>query len=106
MCTDAFSLNLSDFLFGPDIFSLNYTELILESHLDYENQKMYIFTIEAAEMLTIDNTEPLTSTATVTVQVIPVNEHAPVLMSSNRLVDTYTSVSVWTDQINCIEVIN
>jgi len=83
---DTFSLNLSDFTFGPNIFSLNHTQLILESQLDYEIYTSYNFTIEAAEMLTTDNTEPLTSTTTVTVQVIPVNEHSPeLIMTNNRL---------------------
>ena len=87
--TDTVSISLGQFLSGPEIFSLNLTDhhqLILNSPLDYETTTNYSFTIEAAEVTTASNTNLLTSTATVNVQVLPVNEHPPVIMPTTRSV--------------------
>ena len=86
--TDTVSISFGQFLSGPPIFSLNLSDshqLILNSRLDYETPTNYSFTIEAAEMLATGNTNPLTSTATVIIQVIPVNEYPPVIIPMTRL---------------------
>ena len=87
--TDTVSISLGQFLSGPHIFSLNLSDghqLILNSQLDYETPTNYSFTIEAAEMLATGNVNPLTSTATVNIQVLPVNEYPPVIMPTTWLV--------------------
>jgi len=85
---DIISINFGEYLFGPQIFSFdlsNRSQLILDSPLDYETATNYSFTIEATEVFTTNNTEPFTSTATVIVHILPVNEHPPVITPSTRL---------------------
>lgn len=83
--SDTVSISFGQYLSGPEIFSLNYSQLLLNSPLDYETPANYSFTIEAAEELTANYTNPLTSTATVIIQVMPVNEYPPVIMPTTRL---------------------
>ena len=89
LLTDTISISFGQYLSGPEIFSLNLTDhhqLILNSPLDFETSTNYSFTIEAAEVATTSGTNLFTSTATVVVQVMPVNEYPPVIMPTIRLV--------------------
>ena len=79
--TDTVSISFGQYLSGPGIFSLHENNLTLNSPLDYETPANYSFTVEAAEISTED---PLTSTATVVVQVLPANEHTPVIIPMER----------------------
>ena len=79
--TDAVSIVFGQYLSGPEIFSLYESNLTLNSPLDYETPANYSFTVEAAE---ISTENPLTSTATVVVQVLPSNEYTPVIMPMER----------------------
>ena len=85
--TDTISIDFGQFLSGPHIFSFDLTDrsqLILDTPLDYETITNYSFTIEAFEEFTTNNTNSLTSTATVVVYVLPVNEYPPVITPNTR----------------------
>ena len=56
--------------------------LSLNAQLDYETPENYSFTIVAVEMVP---TDALTSTATVIVEILPVNEYTPVIVPTTRL---------------------
>ena len=86
MFIDTISIYFGNFTSGPSIFSISGESLILESQLDYETRTSYIFDLEATELSSNPIRETQTSTATITVQVIPVNEFAPVITPIERFV--------------------
>ena len=82
--TDTVTISFGQYLSGPEIFSINEHNynLSLNAQLDYETPANYSFTVEAVEMVT---TDALTSTATVIIEVLPVNEYTPEIVPTTRL---------------------
>ena len=77
------AISFGQFLSGPEIFSIDaHHNLSLFAQLDYENPADYSFTIMAIE---VGPTDPLNSTVTVIVEILPVNEYTPVIVPTTRL---------------------
>lgn len=86
MFTDTISIYFANFTSELSVFGIDGANLILESHLDYETRTSYTFNLEATELSSNPIRETQTSTATITVQVTPVNEFTPVITLLNRYV--------------------
>ncbi|XP_065885986.1 uncharacterized protein [Dysidea avara] len=103
---DTISIYFGNFTSGPSIFSIDSDSLILDSPLDYETRTTYIFNLEATELSSNPIREAQTSTATITVQVTPVNEYAPMITPIERpvsLVAPETSVGSLVLQVEATD---